>query len=306
MNKTTAVRLSMLALCVTLLAACSKPVELRFRPQAGTTRTVDITIDQQVTTKMGQMSQTDDSDQRISFKYDITEVAPDGTVTMTMEYDPLSVIPMQAMQGPMGEMFGSLGTAQFTFKLTAMGEVLETQGVTEFRQKLSDGLKETFAKEMADVPPEQAAVLQAMGGLSQIESMMDELLDSMLSEEQMKKQMAAMTALYPQEPVKVGSTWSKEIETAMPYPMKTLNTYTVTSRGEGLMNVKVESTVSPASGGGLFDADMTGTQSGTIQIEEATGWVKASTVEQDLSGKMSMGPMNMDVGIKGTIYIQSY
>jgi hypothetical protein len=73
------------------------------------------------------------------------------------------------------------------------------------------------------------------------------------------------------------------------------NTWTLKSRQDGVIFIDVQSTVEPnpnapalEMGTAKVKHKLSGTQHGTIEMDEATGWVLRSTVKQDLSGDLSV------------------
>jgi hypothetical protein len=107
--------------------------------------------------------------------------------------------------------------------------------------------------------------------------------------------MEQILAIYPDEPVGIGDSWSRRATISAGFPLLLENTYTLRSRQDGLAVVDVASKMSknPAGkpmkvGPATLDFDITGTQEGQMTISEATGWVTKSTLKQKFAGTLKM------------------
>lgn len=97
----------------------------------------------------------------------------------------------------------------------------------------------------------------------------------------------------PDQPVGVGDTWQSEAAQTDQH-IKLLNTYKVTGRQNGITSVAVQSKV-------INDTDNTdaGSQTGTMDIDEATGLVTQSNLKQ----VFKMTTSGMQVNLNGTLTI---
>lgn len=159
------------------------------------------------------------------------------------------------------------------------------------------------------------AALQSVSGT---EAMLDSLVViTGLKREQLEKfskntsqNMGNFAVILPGKPVKVGDTWSGQSSfTSQGYPMISDNTYTLTDLKDGVATITMEGKIDLDSLGmkdlGFEPGDMTmtGTQTGTLEVNQATGWTTGGTIDQDLNLSMSMMGVEMSMNLKGNINI---
>ncbi|MEM1328346.1 MAG: DUF6263 family protein [Bacteroidota bacterium] len=125
----------------------------------------------------------------------------------------------------------------------------------------------------------------------------------------MRSSLAMLTGFYPDEPVKVGDTWTKIQTVTSGIQNKIETTYTLTERKGGVATItfvgKVQSDPDAEAiemMGMQMSYDLAGTQSGTILVDEKTGWAKQTKGEQNMEGKMNMsggqvGEMSADMSV---------
>ena len=306
-------RLPLLLICLLLTAlfsACSKPVDLKLRLQPGDKRVIEITND--LTTTVTAMGNTQTQPQKgvQRYTYEVQEVDATGVAKVKVTTDMGGMMEqfgggMGGDMGPMGDSFGQIGEITLSMKLAPDGTVQSVEGMDVVADKVVTVLKDTMQKQMGSLPPE------ALANMGDMNSMFDGV-KKMMGDEAMKKQMQGMTGFYPDQPVSLGSTWTRTIPVGGPMPMNVDMTYTVAARGGGVMNVKFEGDIKTAPGGGMdlgfmkMDFQMSGTQSGTMQVDEATGWVTASSIQQSMEGSMKVMDMSMPMKTEGKIYIKSF
>jgi Family of unknown function (DUF6263) len=218
--------------------------------------------------------------------------------------------------GPMGNPFGEIGEIVLTMKLAPDGTLEDVNGMDEVVDKMAAAAKETMTAEMtkamADLPPEAKAMMGKMGDMNGMIDGVIGAMKKMMGNEAMKSQLQPLTGFYPDQPVRRGSTWTKSIPVGGPVPMNMDATYTVAERGGGFMNVTIDGDIKSVPGSGVdmgfmkTEFDMSGTQSGTMQLDEATGWVTASTIEVSMEGSMKVAQMSTPMKVEGKVYTKSY
>jgi len=109
---------------------------------------------------------------------------------------------------------------------------------------------------------------------------------------------------------KVGSSWNVKSISHGFIDMELDQTFTLRERKDGQAIIDVSGTAKTLAGdGGLefqgmeIGYDLTGPITGTIVVDEATGWAISSNIVPNLKGKMTMkggpfGEMNADAGMK--------
>lgn len=111
----------------------------------------------------------------------------------------------------------------------------------------------------------------------------------------MKEMLTRMMAVYPAEPVTVGDTWSSRNAVTAGFPITVDATYTLRERRDGVAFVDVVSTVESTPGvegmemaGATLKFNLSGDQSGTIEIGESDGWVVRTRLSQEFSGQVEI------------------
>lgn len=115
---------------------------------------------------------------------------------------------------------------------------------------------------------------------------------------------APFVFFHPARPQKVGGAWSIPLTgTSADYPLVGEAGWTLGSRKEGRTVLKLKSTVKtvpPAkSEERSITRELSGTLEGTLDVDDASGWVLSGTVERKLTGKTALtgmkAPMPSDV-----------
>ena len=258
-------------------------LELRLRLKQGETYRVRTTVEQKINQTAGANQQV--TEQTIGVGYAIAVSAVDGAGNMkvTTKYD--SVLFRQ--KGPSGAVeydstnapkqvppaaraFAALSGLHYGATLTPAGQVAAVEGLDAM---LADMVRNLELPE----GPTKAAV--------------QKVLTEQFGEEAMKQNVQGMFALYPDEPVAVGDSWRRKVVVAKGFPVVIDATYTLKARDAGVATVEVKATLSPNEAAGPVDLgtgkmsyDLKGEQSGSVQIDEATGWTRSLTTEQLVSG----------------------
>ena len=279
---------------------------LRLRLEDGKVYRIRQTLDQKIDQKV--MGRKMSTEQTMGFVYSfkVKKVAADGAMTADLKYESVSF----KMKGPVGEVAydsanppenippAALGHAAlvgkgFSITFTRMGLVKKTEGI----DKMIDGIF-------------REAGVKGAGA--------KEALKAQWGDKAMKQTLEQMTAIYPDKPVGVGDVWKKEVNLAGMFGMKLDSTYKLTARKEGTAVVAVSTKITPVEGGKPMEIagmkmtwKLTGTQKGTMRIDERTGWVKESDLAQDVSGTITMQmpgldePMVVPIELKSTIRLSA-
>ncbi len=114
-----------------------------------------------------------------------------------------------------------------------------------------------------------------------------------LNDSTIRRMMQQSLNVYPTKPVKPGDTWQTEYVTNMGFMDMLVNSeYKLLSVVDGVANVEINATIksvpsdNPQMKG--MDIEMTGTQSGTMEIDVKSGLINASKFKQEVSGNMKI------------------
>ena len=183
--------------------------------------------------------------------------------------------------------FAFLPGQSFTVKMTPMGRVLELSGLAAMFEKMaaSDGLPAGALK---------GQVIRAMK-----ERFDDQALVEMLE---------TTMGMYPTGPIGVGGSWQKIIARTKTPPVKMETRYTLKSRANGAATLAVDSKLQPnpdvgpiKTAGRELSYTFSGTRTGTLALNEKTGWITRGEVRQDLQGTLTATQGTQTMTIPTTI-----
>jgi hypothetical protein len=155
----------------------------------------------------------------------------------------------------------------------------------------------------------QGHVLKVENSEAMVKSILDDLDELKMSEpmrammkgqmkasysgENLKKAVETDFQLYADTPVAVGETWSRTTtDEAFGAKSKRQDTWTLKERRDGIAVIDVASKIEPGGnaspvqmGARSITSQLTSTSTGTIEVNEATGWVRKSDVLSKMQAK---------------------
>ena len=290
-------------------ASCSKKLKLRLRLQKGKSYSILMTMDQKIEQEILGQKQSMKQVIGMGYTFNVKDVDAEGNASVEVTYTsvrfkqtgPMGVIEYDSTK-PAGTVhmaargFAGLVGQGFSMKITPEGSVLEIAGV----DKMLDNMVKTMGL------PESPMGQQLKDGMKE-----------QFGEAALKEMMETTFATYPADPVDVGDSWTKKIVLTKGVPMVVETTYTLKSRSGGVASVDVTSKVSANKDAGptkmgpiSMKYALEGTQGGTMEVDEATGWTIRANIDQDFGGKIEMlsGPglppgTTWPIKIKGTMTI---
>ncbi|MEM6724201.1 MAG: DUF6263 family protein, partial [Bacteroidota bacterium] len=172
-----------------------------------------------------------------------------------------------------GKLYGPVLGHTMDMTLTPMGLVKELSGGDEMIDKM-------FEAEGLGLMPAQLGQIKAT-------------LKMQFGNEAMQESMGQVSDIFPDEPVKVGSTWTKSKKQSSGMGLISENTFTLDKIEAGKVYISFEGTLATAEDNEAMDMvamtikyDLEGTQKGQIVIDQATGWTIKSVTNQDFGGDM--------------------
>ncbi len=300
--------------------------KLLFKPQQGAKRTVDTEEAINMSIKMAGVSMGFGSSMNFTLDMTTQNVDEQGVATFDVAFKSLSmdVTGLDAMMGgamggpgapkipgmPTGDdPFGikSMKTAlkaaagqSFTVKVNKLGEVTEINGADAIAEKASEGFK----------PPAMGAA-----GTSK------QVFVKMIGDDAMKKTMQSVFTSRPDKKLNAGDTWQDKITSGDAMATITQDaTYTLKERAGGTVNVDIAAQMEFAPGADLmkqaaampgFKMEMSGQGTGTLQFDEASGWLVDRTSTANVPGNMTMkipqmGDMSIPIEASYKMSVKSY
>jgi hypothetical protein len=260
-------------------------LDLRLRLKAGESYRLRTMIEQQITQTAGANRQETQQTFAVGYAMTVESVGSSGEMKLSTRYDsilfrqkgPSGVVEYDSANPPKqvppaARAFAALLGLGFKMTLTPEGRVTSIEGVAAMfeemvrRQELPEG-------------PAKAAV--------------QKVLAEQFGEDAMKQSLQNMFSLYPEAPVAAGDTWQRRVVVSKGFPIVIEGNYTLKERTGGVARIDIKAAISPNDaagpvdlGTGKMDYDLRGEQHGTAEIEEDTGWTRALTTEQKLSGTL--------------------
>lgn len=288
------------------LAGCGQKVDLDFKPAAGDTRTISTHTNLNTTTAMMGQNQTQPVNVTSTMTAAVDSITPEGVVKLNMRVESLGLPAAAGMGEMMGGMGGlenlstALNNAEFTAEILPNGKVYSVTGLD---QKVREAVS--------------SADLGAMGQLmpaADLKKFIQEMMREVMGDEVVQEQLTAMLAYMSPQPVDVGDIWTTSYSMKHQTPFVATNTYTLRERRDGISVIDYTSELTPNTEaaslslmqGMSIERSFQGTVSGTIEVEEATGWPVKNESKVDISGTQSMnlmGGINLDVQmtVEGTV-----
>lgn len=165
------------------------------------------------------------------------------------------------------------------------GTIKEVIGREEFRDKLEKSMD---------------SVLEGRSNPQVVQSM-----QQFYDKEQLQNMVGSMFTMYSNGPVAVGDSWTRNIEQVV-NSMKTKNEtkYTLVSVKDGVAEIECEGKMSGAGSpegeeGFKGEAEITGTQKGTLKMKVANGHMVSGDVKMDMDAKIKANGMKMPMKVKG-------
>jgi hypothetical protein len=244
-------------------------------------------MNQQVNQTVMGMTQDLDQTMQTIYRFDVTEVDEEGVALVKWTQESI----LLRQQGPMG-------TIEYDSSDSAAASTPLVQGYAamvgkEFRARIAPTGAVTDVQGF-DAVLEELLTEMPLGEGQQAEAVR-ESLRGQIGDEAMADMLTSTLAIYPTEPVGVGDSWSRRVEISTGFPVITETTWTLKERRNGRAVIDVQSTVSanpeapPLQMGAMaIRIELAGDQSGTIEVDEATGWIVRGDVQQRLSGEASL------------------
>ncbi len=173
---------------------------------------------------------------------------------------------------PTAQGFAVLLDEGFSLKTTPQGRVEEVMGL----QTLRDNIE----RKLPEGPMKQAMMM----GIKQF-----------INEEGIKEMTESSLAIYPEKPVGIGDSWKRTLTLTQGAAMTLENEWTLKDRKDGVSFIEVKSNIKSNPEGGSVGVGtakvsykLSGKQQGMIELEESTGRIIRSRINQDISGQIKV------------------
>jgi len=248
-----------------------------------------------------------------------------------IEYD--STKPDTAAGNPLARFYTPLIGESFTIRVTSEGQIVGLKGIDEMFLRIAEKMVEAEDKLVRAAPPGtcEAAKKRAQketpeerakrriegfnnkyGSREKRVEAVKEMIKKMpeFSEDQIKNMLSDMIMVFPDRPVGIGDSWTaKMILASQSLPIEIDGTYSVKASKKGVVIVDVSSKRhldDEAVPIGKARMKIAGSYQGTLEIDEASGWVIRSKANMKFSGEMKIDAnKQMPQGMTVPISIES-
>ena len=272
-------------------AGAQEKVTLRLNLKAGQSYAISTTTRQQITQTIAGNAQT--LNQTLTFTYSLkpSKVDADGTIHGAYTCDAVAV-KMATSAGqvdydssrdkaeavnPMAKPYAAVVGTAVQITITPLGEVKELTG--------ADKVVAAAAEAAAALPREQ--------------------MEAQFGEKAQREGIEQLTRIYPVGPVAVGDSWEVEQKMTAAIAGTSRSTYTLKSLTGGKATLDVKGTATTEADaptaivpGGKFD--LKGTQTGSLVLDQSTGWIASGSVTSSTEGKLALdvGGQQMEIPMK--------
>jgi hypothetical protein len=300
--------LFIIALTLLVLGGCQQAskekITLALNLEEGKVYTLTVDMDQDISQEP--MGNKIDMKQKMKmgFSFAVKKVDTNGNAVIDVTFDSIYF----SQDGPLGHIvydsedeygevplpakgFAALVGEGFTMELTPAGFIEDVQGVDLMLEHIMERI---------DLP---------FGG--QLEQVKEQMKRS-FGDEAMLSQMENMMSIFPEEPVGIGDTWSRRFVMSGMMPMAMNNKWKLKDRRNGRAIIEVKSDIEPNEAAtaletavGKMKYSLSGSQQGTLELDEATGWTIQAVLNQEMEGKIEMGRISWPIKAKSFITMVS-
>jgi len=225
----------------------------------------------------------------MSYRYIRLKMQGDGTL---IDYDSdhppaqldLKANPRLAISAAM---FGALKAQVLTMKLSPSGQVREVKGLEASWERMIEVIEDM---ELLQEPQREAVLKMMENTKTQLGA-------------QSQERMRTSLAFFSEKPVGIGDSWQSPAPTDKEATLHTDTFYTLKSRQKGMATIVIGSQfhqTSPAAAPDnpmMPEVNMSGTQIGTIEIDEATGITRRGQMTLLNTGSITLKPLNAEPNI---------
>jgi len=282
--------ISLVALALDLSAAgpgAGDKIDLRLHLKKGESYNLREINDQNIAQTIQGYKQDRTNWTRVEYRFDVEDVDPDGTASVkityssitlkqdgpdgTFEYD--SANPTE-VENPILKFCAALIGKDFLMKITPLGRIRKVTGIEAEATRILEGIHQ--------LEQPHNAFLRAF-------------LKNQFTDQAIREAIGVMFANYPDHPVAIGDSWTGRSVISKHNAMIIESTWTLKDRREGRSVIEVDSRIliNPEAlpleiGQMKLTQEVTGEMKGTLELNEATGWIMSSSMDQQYSGEIKI------------------
>ena len=262
------------------------PIEYQLRLETGSV--YQLTMETTLSSNMiiDSQRQTMEQSNLNKYTYNVESVDENGNMRIAVTYDRIkfnSKIGPQQIEydsefppdyyEPATIGFKALVGSVINIEITSSGEILEISGIDEIIDNI---LAE------ANLPE------------TEFKAKFESDIRSQFGYDATKQALEQISGFYPDKPIMVGESWSKDIDITLGFPMKISSNYKLESSEDGISKILVNSVISSRDnleqivmGPISFIYDIDGSQNGVINVEESSGIAVSIELTQEFEGTVT-------------------
>jgi len=185
---------------------------------------------------------------------------------------------------------GAVKGSEFDMVINSKGEVKSVKGMDLLMDKMIKSAGENLPQE--------------------VKAQMGEGIKAMMNDEILKGLAEQSFKIFPDKKVKVGDSWNAKMGTKSFLDMIIETTYTLKKLENGIATMDIKSKILPDGKekiiqGTKVETSVTGTQTGTMELDVTSGMTLSSKISQNIDSKMKANGMEIPITVKGTITIKT-
>jgi len=280
--------LCIVVLTMSILSGCQNTLNIKFNMKKGDKYKVVVTSAQKITEDINGQKMNIDQTSKTSYLYNVTDVASDGTTTINIKFDGISIKMANENQtyefdsskandekDAQGTAYKALVGQSFIIKISKDGKVQEIAGVDKIFSNIIDTLQ------ISD---------------QNTKDTLTETIKQSFGDEALKQNFGSMTEMYPEnKKIKVGDSWENKETISVGYPMIINNKWTLKANEGDILTMDVDSSIDADNSSEPMDLmgikvkyALKGTQKGIMKLTKSNGFIQSGEVNQNITGTMNI------------------
>ncbi|MDV3426271.1 MAG: DUF6263 family protein [Bacillota bacterium] len=280
--------LCIIVLIISILSGCQNTLDIKFNVKKGDKYKVVVTSAQKISEEISDQKMNIDQTLKTSYLYNVTDVDSNGTATVDIKYDAVSVKTAAGNQtyefdsskpndkaDVQGSAYKALVGQSFTVKISQDGSIKEIKGIDKLFTNIIDKLQISDQK---------------------TKDTLTDTLKQSFGDDAMKQSLGSMTEMYPKnKKIKVGDSWEDKQTISVGYPMTINNKWTLKAIEGDILTLDADSSIDANNSSEPMDLmgvkvkyALKGTQTGTMKLTKSNGFIQSGEVNQNITGTMNM------------------
>ena len=265
--------------------APAAPVDLRFRPPAGTRVRMEMITDQQIGLRMEGTAQKVEQVLGFEFTLEVLEVLPDHRSRARLTFDRTRM----RIRNPVGEIVFDSAAPPALVPLPFRGVAFLAGKSMECRFAADGGAESVAGMDalLDSTPPDASLPEGAQRDALALQA------KRQFGDEAMREMVGGLHTGFAGRPVAVGESWTWQRRLRAVMPMAIDVTSTLLRREGGRCLIGIEGRISPHEGAAPTDlgpmtlrSALSGTVRGSVEVEESTGLPLEAALRQDVEGTL--------------------